>query len=63
MVARENGRDGMAGVLREWVVNKDRDLRERGAGAGGNEFVVAASGGVGKSEREEGVFDARFGYA
>jgi hypothetical protein len=32
MVAGKDGREGMAEVLREWVENKDRNLRERGVG-------------------------------
>jgi len=38
MLARENGKEGTAEVLKERLVNKDRDLRERtrdvGSGSG-----------------------------
>src|ERR1700731_2226094 len=32
MLARENGKGNTAEVLRAWLENKDRDLRERGGG-------------------------------
>jgi hypothetical protein len=38
MLARDNGKEWMAEVLKEWPANKDRDLRERkgevGSGSG-----------------------------
>ena len=37
MVTREDGRDGTTGLLREWVENKDRNLRD--GGGGGDEFA------------------------
>jgi hypothetical protein len=30
MLAQEDGKDSTVDVLKEWPVNKDRDLRERG---------------------------------
>jgi hypothetical protein len=35
MLARENGMEATAEVLREWVVNKDSDLRGRSGGGSG----------------------------
>jgi hypothetical protein len=35
MLARENGKEGTAEVLKEWLANKDQDLRER-EGDGGS---------------------------
>ena len=29
MLARENGKEGTAEMLKEWLANNDRDLRER----------------------------------
>jgi|ERR1700734_64204 hypothetical protein len=34
MPARDNGKGSTADVLREWLGNKDRDLREPGRGVG-----------------------------
>jgi len=34
MLARENGKDSKGDLLKEWLENKDRDLRERGAESG-----------------------------
>ena len=42
MLARENGMVATADVLREWLANKDKDLRER---EGGGEEAVTSSGG------------------
>ena len=39
MLARENGKEGMAEVLKEWLANKDRDLREAGEIIGGRAHV------------------------
>ena len=47
MVARENGGDGTAKVLREWVESKDKVLRDGVGGAGADEFGSTSVGGKG----------------
>lgn len=37
MPTQENGKEGMAGVLQEWLVNKDQVLREHKGGVGSRE--------------------------
>jgi hypothetical protein len=32
MLTRESGKEGTADMLKEWLANKDRDLREREGG-------------------------------
>jgi len=50
MLARENGKEGTAEVLKERLVNKDRDLRERtrdvGSGSGSGTERKSRSAGA-----------------
>jgi hypothetical protein len=55
MVARENGREGMAEVLREWVENKVRDLREKGVR--GDEFGSSVRVGKERKACSTGALD------
>jgi ankyrin repeat protein len=44
MLARENGKEGTAEVLKEWLANKDQDLREReGDGENGSRMERKSS--------------------
>ena len=47
---RENGREGTAEVLKEWLANKHRDLRERerdiGSGSGSGSGGKTSSSGA-----------------
>jgi hypothetical protein len=55
MLARENGKEGTAEVLKERLVNKDRDLRERtrdvGSGSG-------SGSGTERKSRSAGALDS-----
>jgi hypothetical protein len=47
MLARENGKEGTAEVLKEWLANKDQDLRERegdGENGSGTERKSSSTG-------------------
>ena len=50
MLARENGMEATVKVLREWVFNKDLDLKERKQSGSGSKDEGGAKGGGGKEK-------------
>jgi len=49
MLARENGKEGTAEVLKEWLANEDQDLRERegdGGSGSGTERKPSSTGAL-----------------
>lgn len=58
MVARESGRDDTADVLREWLANKDKDLKEREDTLGVDELGHAARDRKPSSSHSHHTFDS-----